>query len=157
MWSHLEAALNQQAGRSLELPAGANDEDLDSFEQAVGALPNGFRELYRTHDGDGGLGAVEWSVLPLSEVLARWRSLCSLFPSSAWWNHSWIPFAESSAGDYICVDLRTGKVIRYWHDSSQRDELAADLHAFFEDFARALERGEYYYDPDEDVVFRAGS
>ncbi|VTR99546.1 ankyrin repeat domain-containing protein [Tuwongella immobilis] len=94
----------------------------------------------------------EWLLLPLEEVVIRWRELTEALDNGAflgqrnlkhdpgitraWWNRKWIPFLTDESGGYICLDLvptsrgTAGQIILFEHDSPARRLLSNDLQQF---------------------------
>ena len=66
-----------------------------------------------------------------------------------WWRQKWIPIADNSSGDYICLDLDpspegvVGQVILFLHADPVRRRLAPDVEAWLRAFAEEVAAGKY--------------
>ncbi|WP_349294132.1 SMI1/KNR4 family protein [Lysinibacillus sp. Bpr_S20] len=83
--------------------------------------------------------------------------------TESWWNVKWIPFAESTSGDLLCIDLdpanggEVGQIITFWHDWKQRKVIAPNLESFIYETLTTLNSEKYQgkiYETDE--VFEIG-
>ncbi|MFD1538753.1 ankyrin repeat domain-containing protein [Nonomuraea guangzhouensis] len=95
------------------------------LEAAIGEpLPSDFRAYLRLFGGCGGLDHYEYAGMSVERMLSRWQSLKDthdqgifddrvpheLDPANGcvrcvWWHPGWLPFAEDSGGNLLCVDL----------------------------------------------------
>ncbi|TCW78638.1 molybdenum cofactor biosynthesis protein MoaA [Burkholderia sp. SRS-46] len=152
-WSRLDAwrrTLPADAPEPFRGPA--SDDDLRALEAGLGvALPEVWRESLRLHDGQEA-GRTEpfagETLLSARQILAQWSIWRELVASGDladcegepepgirgdWYNLKWIPLTHNGSGDHLCVDLdpddggRVGQVIRVWHDSPEREHVAAGV------------------------------
>jgi len=102
------------------LRAGALAEQLAAFEQQTGlTLPADYRASLATHNGAVALH--DYTYLDLAGVLNSWASMNKLAAAgtfahaavyeqgggiiqNTWWQRGWIPFAEDSGGNMLCLD-----------------------------------------------------
>lgn len=67
------------------------------------------------------------------------------------WNPRWIPLATNGAGDHYCLDLaptekgNLGQIISVARENDTRPLLAPSFQVWLEQFANALEVGEYVF------------
>lgn len=135
-------------------------------DDAVAALPAELAALYRWHDGQANSGdsfLVRHWLMPLSQVHAQRKDTAQARDEDgwddAWWSDAWWPFLDDGQGNLTCVDARTGKVLLYFFDSDERNDLAPSLEVFFTTLLDALEGGLFRVDDegravvaDEDAV-----
>ncbi|TQV75581.1 molybdenum cofactor biosynthesis protein MoeA [Aliikangiella marina] len=68
-----------------------------------------------------------------------------------WWNLKWIPITYNGAGDHFCIDMdpaqagQPGQIITMWHDSAERELIAAKFSDWLSDYVVGLEAGQYAY------------
>ncbi len=106
------------------LHAGAADTALQKLETALGRkLPRDLRTSLRLHDGGGDM-LHNYEYLTTDGILKAWSRHSTRLadggylgwhpqPSGnrlqpVWWHRGWIPFAEDSAGNLMCIDLAPG-------------------------------------------------
>ncbi|WP_044278717.1 ankyrin repeat domain-containing protein [Myxococcus stipitatus] len=120
----------------------------------------------KTKPGLHPMSIAEYDVLPVEQVLDRWKGLRGLVEEGAfkkarphelpkdqqevkwtWWHPGWVPLAEDSGGNLYCVDLdpgpqgKRGQVIQ-WEVHGGPLRLGTDsLEEFFEHYLSRLERG----------------
>ncbi|WP_346156657.1 SMI1/KNR4 family protein [Nonomuraea recticatena] len=162
------------------MPAPLEAAEIDALEQALGfGLPGDLRALYAVADGDGGDDGARlmdrhlW--FDLERLVARYHSDPWWVAGSSWRNHhlhavrhdaipygivrrstrrpGWIPFAETTGGDFLAVDLdpaeggRPGQVIRVGRNYDDGPVYVADsMTTLLRLQLEALERGEYECD-----------
>ena len=113
------------------LQKGATQEQIAQFEKLIkDTLPDDYKESLLIHDGQPYLSSYQY--LSLESVRKRWQSLSDLLEQGAfkkkqaqvsdyakhleWWDQHWIPFAEDSGGNLICLSLLDqgpGRIIRW--------------------------------------------
>ena len=168
-WERIEQWLAGNAPAiGSDLRPGAPADAIAAAERELGvSLPDGMKRLYARHDGSAQNAPPlmgEWTFMSLQYVVQEWQMLKEVADSGAfegleadadpriapgWWNPGWIPIAHNSSGDYQCVDTApgsggtAGQVIGYWHADTRREWLAADVDAWLNAFADALEAGRY--------------
>ena len=178
----LQAALARQPVdlvRYLNPPA--TPEQIAAAEAAMGVrLPEDVCRAYLMHDGQDpeGVGLVEiceW--LSLERMVQEWTVWNELLVNgsfndirsagvdhavrSDWWNPKWIPFTYDGSGNHYCIDLdpaeqgQSGQIITMWHDSAERDCVAANFAGFMDEVAARLESGDVAWsNEDESLVER---
>lgn len=161
---------------------GASDEDFEKLEKALGfELPDGFKEVYRIHDGSDNwfvLMGDDW--LSIEEIIEDYQSWKRLYDeqvfsdedgidfgcependkikSDYWVNPKWVPFTRNACGDNKMIDLdpsdtgTKGQIIQLWHDDASRELLAVSLKAFFEQYATDLENDVYVIDTNYGLI-----
>ena len=123
IWKDIDAWLAEHSPETLErLGDGAEPEDLDSFEFAIGyPLSPGLRASLLVHNGAAYL--TNYETLTFNGIMASMESWTeSLMDGDfdhleprpcpelqpGWWRAGWIPFAEDSGGNALCVDMDPG-------------------------------------------------
>lgn len=108
-----------------ELYAAASVEELDFVEQELGIkLPEDFRELYLTHNGQKGILFLfgEFRIHPLADIVKENRSLRELIDrkmqqvtdtsgtiKDCIHNPKWIVFGDNGGNTSLCIDLDPGQ------------------------------------------------
>jgi cell wall assembly regulator SMI1 len=154
--------MGQHRRRFLEgLGPGATSEQLNALQTALGIpLPDDLRELLSWHNGQddesAGFFREHWYLMSTHEIEAAWRELTAK-PESGW-RRAWIPFLEDDRGNYVSLDTDQpgGSVREYWEENPERPTVASSLAAWLQEFATAVERGEYVQDPERGVFVRQG-
>ncbi|MEU9110421.1 SMI1/KNR4 family protein [Streptomyces sp. NPDC048483] len=168
-------------GHEEELPPPADPSDLAALEEEIGvALPADLRALYGICDGDrpletGLLNRWPWfGADQVANVHAHWeewaerewedephmRPVFDANPPGAVRRSlnrpGWIPFAHSTGGDHLAVDMdpgpagRPGQVIRTGVSHAQGPHYVADsITTFLRRLVEALERGDHTYEPGD--------
>ena len=142
----LERLANDEARASLR--AGASEEALSAFARETGA-PSDLVAIHRWHDGqtDGAPGLVgNDALLTLDGIRAERARLDEVLFSgdvlgADAWRETWLPFLTNGAGDCVCLDLATGRVLRHWHDSVARPVLAESIREWLTHVVSELEAG----------------
>ncbi|GAB2614558.1 hypothetical protein GCM10027168_53900 [Streptomyces capparidis] len=183
--------LGRAAGDLERLPAPPEPARRQELERSLGVpLPDDLRVLYAVADGDGGdagarlLDRHVW--LSLSEVADLHRGEHWWALGDTWRYHGldavrhdppppaavrrsadrprWIPFADSTGGDFLAVDMdparggRPGQVIRIGRNHNGGPVLVADsVTSLLRRHLQALERGDHECDADgEELWIEAG-
>ncbi len=140
----LDRALRQSdPGLYGRMRVGASPGELDETERALGSpLPAAVRQLYAWRDGQSGKGtfpAHGRSValgffLPVAEALAcRKRQL-------DWFEAGWLPLIDGGSGDYLCVDVESGGIVEFQHETGRRPLVFASPEAWLEEVVAGLDR-----------------
>jgi cell wall assembly regulator SMI1 len=120
------------------LRKGASDAALAKLEKAAGTLGEDLEAWFRWHDGQSGATSIGPSkndrLLSSAESLSAWRFLER--EGHAPWRSQWLPVMENGAGDYVVVDRKNGKLLRYYHDDKERPSVATSLATWARDVAR---------------------
>ena len=167
LWKEIDAWLKKNAKVAhASLQKGASKAALTKLEQALGVkVPADLAAWLSIHDGqapDSGITVVgNWDLLSCDRIadahaaLQRQEQKGILGESKdglvkpVWWNPKWIPFMESPAGDFHCVDLdptlkgEAGQIVTWFHDAEFRNRKAESLTAYFAEYLSDL-RSEYY-------------
>jgi cell wall assembly regulator SMI1 len=173
---------NTRPGK-FRLASGASDEEVASFENAIGArLPDDVRESFTLHNGGLDHTSILWygELLSLSQILQRWRTLCEwqaedgwglgdawkpeeiqgpIKPS--WWNPKRIPLVDND-GDFLILDLdppgngQHGQIIEHSHETGPASVLADGWSQWLTMVANDLEANKYVYVEEEDTVAPPG-
>lgn len=151
LWERLEQHLiSHNPGLSAELNPGTTLELIRALEIALGQnLTADFVESLLLHDGQRGCALpvfYGYRFLSCDEIQQQWKMWTNLLNAGkfkrfkadpqtgiqhVWWHPAWVPFAATSEGDCLCLDLAPdaggvcGQVIGVWHDDEVR-ELIAD-------------------------------
>lgn len=145
-----------------DLNEGASKEKIAALEKKLRCeLPRDLRESLLCHDGGGSFESYELlGVEGIARIHKLWTDLerrgqlakKPIVDSSirVWWIRSWIPFAEDGAGNLICVDPVTNRLLHVERQDSQgvfqeRDRGFGD---WLRAFAKKLRDGTLVVDPD---------
>ncbi len=147
---------------------------LDKLEKLIGRkLPPDFRSLYLLADGqkektppffpDGYVFfsltdlEIEWKALKDTHSARSDFHMGGMSPGRVrdyWWHPMWVPFAKTSYGDYLCLDLfptkrgRIGQVIQFLQNSVERECLGLSVTDFLGEYETKLSSGEYYFNSE---------
>lgn len=120
LWHKIERWYEENAPLIFsELGAGASLADIAMFQQKTGlVLPEDFVASYMVHNGN--VQFHDYRYLSLAQVEDNWNMLNKMLNDGkfigtthdpekriqdVWWHSAWIPFAEDSGGNLICIDL----------------------------------------------------
>jgi cell wall assembly regulator SMI1 len=156
----LEIWLSQNRPRFHKgLLPGATPEQLDALEKDLGVpLPAELRTLLAWHNGQDPevVGGLEhsWILSGTNDIRSAKHNLDSSPPPG--WNKAWIPFLDNDADSFVCVDTsQPGHPVREcWAGHSEHPVTAPSLTAWFNEFVTAVERGDYYEDPERGRFLR---
>jgi cell wall assembly regulator SMI1 len=143
----------------------ADDAALADAETQLGrALPEELRCLLKINNGGreviGGFDLLSTeSIVPAYRFMRKFAGAADLPEHlrgllNAEGSAGWIPFAHSTAGDYLCVDLEpgpagtVGQVFGWNHDDELDSPMAPSLTAWLERVVACVEAGEIVYDVD---------
>jgi cell wall assembly regulator SMI1 len=170
VFAELESWFGEHAPKAKEvLLPGAAAGDVAALETTVGTtLPADLRALFLLHDGQkprSFVSTVEGCTLLSCKGAGKaWSTLGELLDAGdldepaesregkvkpVWWSKRWIPFAEGSGGDLLCVDLdpavkgTAGQVLRFYHDEGLRDQLAPSVETFLANYLGMLRQGKF--------------
>ncbi len=149
---------------------GVEESELDKLEKATGiTLPEEFRLLYRSHNGEGAglsgfLAGFGW--MELEAVLGEWKALQQAAYSivsnkpgeirEGACQKGWIPFGDDGGGSFLVVDLAPGpegtygQIITIDHDSDISYVIAGSLSEFFAFIEKGLLSGDLTISQEED-------
>ncbi|MDF2935464.1 MAG: cell wall assembly/cell proliferation coordinating protein [Paenibacillaceae bacterium] len=149
---------------------GVEESELDNLEKATGiTLPEEFRALYRSHNGEGeGLSGfwAGFGWMKLEAVLGEWRGL----QQSAYtivsdkpgqiregaFQTGWIPFGDDGGGSFLVMDLAPGpegsygQIITIDHNSDISYVIAGSLSELFAFIEKGLSSGDLTISQEED-------
>lgn len=121
IWGDIEHWLGEHApDRKAELQEGATDADISALKKLVGEkLPDDYAASLRHHNGSANLSS--YTYMSTDGVAAQWEAGKELQADARpvhdpeagvikpmWWNVKWLPFAEDSGGNLLCLDLDPG-------------------------------------------------
>ena len=132
---------------------GATDVDCDALSSAVGTpLPADLRTLLKWHDGQNADNTASFErsffLLDTHEIAEVMKDL-GTEPRNGW-KPGLIPFLDDGLDDFVCLDTTQAgvPVVECWRGQSHAAVTAPSLTAWLEGFAAALEKGEYFEDPE---------
>lgn len=138
---------------------GATPAELAELEMALGRpVPENLRALLGWHNGHDGefAGAFEesWLLLGTHAIAATKRDL-DADPESGW-QAAWVPFLDNEQGDFLFLDagLADAPVRAFWLGQEEQPTVATSLAAWLDDFANAVERGDYREDSERGAFLR---
>jgi uncharacterized protein len=171
IWTEIENWLREHApGRLGELLPGAEDQAIDALEKAFGrSLPDDYRQSLQVHDGSAYLtsyayldsGTVEVNIESGKKRKADHREIhdpTSRVINPVWWSTGWLPIAEDSRGNLICLDSDPGPEgvvgqVLIWE--METGPLATPFRSFtewLEDYLTGLQDGRFFVD-EEGFIF----
>lgn len=151
-----------------DLREGATPEKIEELENQIGlVLPEDLKVSLMLHNGS--VGFHDYRYLTTEGIYRNWSRMNELkeegvfsqntisevnegIIKNTWWNSHWIPFAEDSGGNMICIDLSpeengySGQII---YMEMQEGPIISEYKSFFEwlqKYKKALYRGEYIVD-----------
>lgn len=156
LWQRLEQHLvSQNPGLSADLNPGTTLELIRSLETTLGQnLTADFAESLLLHDGQRASDLpvfYGYRFLSCDEIQKQWMTWTNLLRDgkfkrfkadpqtgiqNAWWHPAWVPFAATSEGDCLCLDLAPdvggvhGQVISVWHDDEVREVMTDSFKQF---------------------------
>ena len=107
-----------------DLMDGISEEEIVELENKIGlSLPEAYKVSLRIHNGDCYIS--DYNYLNGESVFNQWLMMKELleerkfeefninYPEkniiqNKWWDLQWIPFAEDSGGNMICIDMNPG-------------------------------------------------
>lgn len=126
IWEKIEEWLKKNSPTLFErLKPGATNQELQEFEKKTGlTLPDDYKASLKRHNGEVSL--TDYTYSPLHSVLSNWEMMSELDAKGkfnaleiegtgagkiqpVWWHKGWIPFAEDSGGNMLCIDTAPGK------------------------------------------------
>jgi cell wall assembly regulator SMI1 len=158
--ARLERWLTQHRKRYAEgLLPGASAADLQGLRQALGVpLPEELRTLLAWHNGqsDDFIGGFErdWNLMTAQQIAATKQELDAA-PNTGW-QKAWVPFLGDGADNYLCLDTgQPGTPVRHFrHRAQEHPVIAPSLTAWLEEFVCAVERGDYFQEPERGTFLR---
>jgi cell wall assembly regulator SMI1 len=171
IWSDIEQWYSNHAANLLEdLNNGISDQVLTEFESQTGlTIPEDYKTSLKIHNGD--VYFHSYCYQSLEGVLKSWLLMKQQVEAGAfegrqifnegeeviqniWWCSRWIPFAEDSGGNFICIDLEpasqgiVGQIIKMEVNAGP---VATEYESFFEwlkSYRDDLYKGLYEVDED---------
>lgn len=179
VWREIDEWLAARAPRvSALLGAGAPAERLEQLEVTVGAaLPAELRAFFSRHDGARSLGS--YDLLPIEGVIGVWRDWNELLEDGGfgngrkpkdrsgrlfqpvWWHRGWLPLAQDSGGNLLCVDLAPGprgvrgQVLFWERETGPEASGLPSIGAWLATFLQGLQSGKYVVS-EEGLLERRG-
>jgi len=164
-WERIDTWLEANAPDVLaKLRPGATREEISAFEKALGrALPVSLRASYLAHDGVtdedsraifGALRAPphgEWarymSWLPLAGAIEQLSFMKGLGEE---WPEAHLPIAKDAGGNLVLVDLESGGVLLWDHETWDPEPLAASFDEWLTALADDMDANLVITDEEED-------
>lgn len=141
------------------MAAGATPAERDTLGRELGVdLPEELQTLLAWHNGQRAdvPGSFEghWNLVGSREIAELKRRLDAAAPPG--WKRHWIPLFDDDSGNYLALDaVAPGHPLHAcWLPSGKSAVLAPSLTAWLADFLAALERGDYYEDPERGAFHR---
>lgn len=135
------------------LQPGASSAELEALHKSIGRpVPDSLRKLLAWHNGQGedyvGYFENHWLLMSAETIAAAKQELDAGVVDG--WKKEWIPFLDDDGGDYLVIDSTqaAGPVLAFYPGQAQADKVAASLDAWLEAFAKAVEAGEYFEEPE---------
>lgn len=139
------------------LRKGATPLQLASFHKKLGlALPKTFDALYAWHDGaddEHGWFEAAYGFCRLVHILSHKKMLDEMRGDDGTWNRAWVPFLQSNAEDFICIDTANGQIFEWRnYGGKKRTLLAPSLdawlaaHIAITEAAKSLDDDDAVYD-----------
>jgi cell wall assembly regulator SMI1 len=125
IWQDIKEWYKIHAPQRLEdLMDGISKTEIIELEQKIGfSLPEDYKASLKIHNGDCHIS--DYNYLSGDSVIYQWLMMKELleegkfsdfkinYPEkniiqNTWWDLKWIPFAEDSGGNMICIDMNPG-------------------------------------------------
>lgn len=126
VWDKIEEWLKKNSPKLFaDLKPGATEQELKEFEKKTGLkLPDDYRASLKRHNGEVSL--TSYTYLSVTGSFTDWEMMTQLDEQGkfkdaeiegtsdlklkpVWWSKGWIPFAEDSGGNMLCLDSDPGK------------------------------------------------
>jgi len=155
IWSKVENELATKAKAIVEsLNPPAEEAEIEALEEHIGQeLPVDYRDFLFVHNGqsqESNPGFYDmFSIMPLEMVQESWDELESLRDDVGEEDScpgDWMPFAEDSSGDLLCVELESGAVSKFATDD-ENEEVADSFESWLSEMYATLNSGEFSFDP----------
>ena len=158
IWSELEVFLKDNAKGVLDtLNPPVSDKELEIFEQKIGGkLPKDFKSYLKVHNGQTETShrnvLCEEGQLYSIESMMKWYEATNNFNLSEkgglinGWSALLVPFADGNGGDYLCIDISTGKIIKYWGDDLECEEVFESFSVWFQSKLTVFQQKEFGVD-----------
>lgn len=165
IWKDIEAWLAEHApDRAAELRPGASDAAIEALEKKIGhKLPADYVASLARHDGAANLSSYVYQ--DSKSVAASWEAMRET-PTEGreidapeakvikpvWWNKAWVPFAEDSGGNLLCLDLdpgpkgKKGQVLVFEMSMGPGPEGHASFGEWLADYRDGLKAGRFVVD-----------
>jgi len=139
----------------LDLRPPATDAQLDALAAQFNLpLPEGFRTLYRWHDGQNPRTfeslAGNRMFMALKVIAETKTELDGMighdFEDPEFWRREWIPFLSDGGGNYTVLDLSpegNGRLLDFYHDDELRKPVNASVDEWIAELAESMEDGSY--------------
>lgn len=165
IWTDIEAWLAEHApDRHAELRPGASEAAIAELERRIGnKLPADYAASLARHDGATNLSSYVYQ--DSKSVAASWEAMLDTpvegreidAPEAGiiqpiWWSKAWIPFAEDSGGNLLCLDLDPGpegdkgQVLVFEMSMGPGPEGHASFGEWLEDYRDGLLEGRFVVD-----------
>lgn len=170
-WQQVNELLRDKApDRFSELRGAADQRRLSEFgTETKSDSDSDLIHSFSVHDGNCDLS--DYTYITYSHSLSLWRDMNRYMKEGIfdgrtvdpghgdlikceWWNPGWIPFAEDSGGNLLCVDNSPGpkgvkgQIIRFETDFGPGSTEFESLAAWLEDYAAMLSVGKLAVDED---------
>jgi cell wall assembly regulator SMI1 len=125
VWKDIENWYKENAPNILDnLRGGASNKQISEIENSFGILlPDDYKASLKIHNGD--IYFHSYNYLSLDRVFDKWLKMMELSQvgtfegnkvegvemgifQNTWWHSNWIPFAEDSGGNTLCIDMAPG-------------------------------------------------
>jgi cell wall assembly regulator SMI1 len=166
------------------LQSGASDAQIGELENYLNVeFPEDVKALYRLCNGQLAYssGVIdEQEFLSLERIKDEWGCWKELFDDgtfedeagqdqgsqpdpgicNVWWHPRWIPLTHDGGGNHDCLDLNPatggtyGQMITMWHDDAERKLLASGIRAWLQQYAEALEAGQFVFSEEYNRIVR---
>jgi cell wall assembly regulator SMI1 len=145
---------------------GASKEELDAAEHAIGLrFPEEMREFYMIANGGHEWILEQGVMIPISEIVERWRGLSSVLDAGpmeatdllpgepirkVWWSRKWVLLMEC---DGACIDFDpppggiVGQIIYRCHEIGPVCVIANSFREWLEEYANDFEAGRIVIGP----------
>jgi len=131
----------------LDLRPPATNAQLDALAaQFKLALPQGFRTLYRWHDGQNPRTFESLAGNRMFMALKVIAETKTELDGMIFWRREWIPFLTDGGGNYTVLDLSpegNGRLLDFYHDDELRKPVNASVDEWIAELGESMEDGSY--------------
>jgi cell wall assembly regulator SMI1 len=138
------------------LRPGADPAELHGLTSSfLRPVPQSLLTLLAWHNGQrsdvSGSFEGNWNLMTAGEIAQVKRRLDTDAPAG--WNAGWFPFLDDDSGNMLCLD--EGEAVHaFWAHVGTSTVFAPTLLDWLRDFVAALERGDYFEDPERGSFHR---
>ncbi len=167
IWIGVEKWLRDKSpSRYAELQLGAEDRKIHEVEMLMGkSIPDDYKSSLLRHNGNAALSS--YTYLSIENAISLYSAMNereiiereiddpeSQLIQPKWWHYGWLPFAEDSGGNLLCIDLdpgpkgKFGQILVVEADMGPGPAGFDSFCAWLSDYHDGLQTGRFYADEE---------